>query len=178
MTNDMWSARQTWKFVVVSLLLVLMSASGLADASGDGITSAELMKYIPESLDGMERTEDRANDFSDLQSSGAYARFVSADGGTVAISVNHNPNAANFFRMAPRASSRPVPVEGRKMAVFYTDAQTGWLIMEEIEADGSAATKSVIMPNDMIVEISLRRVDQGFMDEVFNLLRLDELAER
>lgn len=64
------------------------------------------------------------------------------------------------------------------MAVFYTDEQTGWLIMEEIEADRSAATKSVIMPNDMIVEISLRRVDQGLMDEVFNLLRLDELAER
>lgn len=178
MANDILSARQTWKFFVASLLLVLISPSVLADASGAGISSAELMQYIPESLDGMERTEDRADDFSDLQASSAYARFVSVDGGTVAISVNHNPSAANFFRMAPRASSRPLPVEGRKMAVFYTDAQTGWLIMEEIEADRSAAAKSVIMPNDMIVEISLRRVDQGLMDEIFQLLRLDELAER
>lgn len=176
MANDNLSAGQTWKFTMMSLLLALLSPN--ANASGDGIPSAELMQYIPESLAGMERTEDRADDFPDLQASSAYARFVSADGGTVAISVNHNPNAANFFRMAPRAPSRPVPVEGRKMAVFYTDAQTGWLIMEEIEADRSAAKKSVIMPNDMIVEISLRRVDQGLMDEVFHLLRLDELAER
>jgi len=160
------------------LLLALISPNVLADSSGDGITSAELMRYIPESLVGMERADDRAGDFSELQSSSAYTRFVSADGGTVAISISHNPNAANFFRMAPRASSRPVPAEGRKMAVFYNEAQTGWLIMEEIEADRSAAMKTVIMPNDMIVEVSLRRIDHHLMDDFFGLLRLDELAER